>query len=177
MRRAILLWAAAGVVFAACKSDPPAAIFAADAATAEDQAATSTLARAQPFDALAGNLLVKLREEANHRPANTPKIEDLVSALRAQGIKVRDPEQGLGATVRARYCAVVVLESGLGVSMCEFGDEKSMAVGREIAEKKYHFAGRSFYTRKTTLLGTRPIQETEQTKKDQLAVVEAFEKL
>lgn len=174
MRRAIF-WClvAASSVFAACKSEHSAG--GADAAG--DSVATSTLTRAQTFDALAGNLLIKLQHEAKNRPADTPKIEDVVAALRAKGLKVRDPEQGLGATIRARYCAVAMMESGLGFSMCEFGDEKSMAIGREIAEKQYHFAGRSFYTRKTTLLGMRPVKETDETKKDAAALVEAFEKL
>jgi tetratricopeptide (TPR) repeat protein len=133
---------------------------------------------AKPFDALAGNLFGQLAGEARQRVAGTPRIEELVAALRGAGVELKDPQQGLGATIKARYCSATMAKSGAGFSMCEFDGPQALAAGKEIAERQYAaIPDRSFHVNENTLLILRLVEKTEGAKKDAALIVELFKKM
>jgi hypothetical protein len=130
----------------------------------------------QPFEKLAGNLFGQLGAEAETRVEGTPHFEDLLKAVRAQGIEAQEGHQSLAATVRAKYCASSLTKSGVGFTVCEYADRAALENGKKTA-LNYPIAHRTLLENKSSLLVMLQAASTEAAKKDAAAITAEFLKL
>jgi hypothetical protein len=122
-----------GVALAACgRESPPAPTQ--PAKTAHDTtvekidrlAATADSVSADSMKSLVG----RLSYEAAHRPAATPRAEDVLAALERAGVRLDDHKQYVAATARAAYCVGGQTSDGLSVAVCEYESPAAATAGR-----------------------------------------------
>jgi hypothetical protein len=94
--------------------------------------------------------------EANDRPKNTARVEDVVAAMKAKGVPVKELQQHLASPFEAKYCMGVEVDVDIHLSICEYADEKTATSGREASLKAFSTVpGRSIYRNGATTLTVR----------------------
>jgi hypothetical protein len=82
-------------------------------------------------------LAERLAREAAARPGSGPRVETVAAALTRSGIPVGPLRQVLGRTIGARFCMVGQTAPGLGVSICEFQDDRAAATGIAMSRRTF----------------------------------------
>jgi hypothetical protein len=79
----------------------------------------------------------KLAVEAQGRPTNTPKGEDVLAAIVTSGVPLQDEAQHLASTIGAHFCIGAKSPAGLAISACEYDDEAGALAGRAMSAKAF----------------------------------------
>ncbi|MBA3392568.1 MAG: hypothetical protein H0T89_07990 [Deltaproteobacteria bacterium] len=85
---------------------------------------------------LAG-LMAQLETEAKSRPAAKVTAERAFEAIKAAGLEVGEPQQVLGKTALAKYCAAARIEPAIGVSVCEYETAEQAKAGGAFMDKNF----------------------------------------
>lgn len=94
-----------------------------------------------------------MKQEAASRPTGTPRAEDLVGALKNQGLVFSEPKQVLANKWGARYCSMTVGASGVEVMVCEFETDAAAVQGRDFSTKAFgSIANRDLHLNRKTVL-------------------------
>jgi hypothetical protein len=123
-----------GVACRAKEEAPPPAVSVAP--TVAPSPATSTTAGAPPSDTTAymATMFARLGSERENRPTETPTVEAVMAALRADGFVLEAGRQVLGAMVGARYCwQTGTTDRALGMAICEYESAAGASAGKERA--------------------------------------------
>jgi len=83
-------------------------------------------------------LAARLGAEHAARPTGgAARAEGVLTALEAAGVKIAQPQQYLGTSVKATYCIGGRTGSGLAVAVCEYPDAVAARAGRSVSLKKF----------------------------------------
>lgn len=139
-----------GVALAACgRESPPPSPHAAPAAPAAPATPATphaaTMARLDHIAASGDRVSVesirtvggRLEYEATHRPAATPKAEDVLAALDRAGIALAEQKQYVAMTVKAAYCVGGQTAEGLSIAICEYASPAEAAAGRAYVTDRF----------------------------------------
>jgi hypothetical protein len=105
------------------------------------------------------SIIERLTQEAQNRPAVSPRPEAVAQALAAQGLPLERWKQVLGSPIGARFCMAGQTASGNVVAVCEFGNIAEAAAGVSYSHKTFDalIPNRSLVQRgQTVLTVTRP---------------------
>jgi hypothetical protein len=113
----------------------------------------------------------RLALEAASRPAKAVRVEQLEAALAKRGVTLTRKRQVLASPIEASYCELATTDTGLALSLCEFGD--SDAAERGLARSRTTFdammPGRTLDTQANTLLTVTQPASPEAERQRQLA--------
>ena len=128
------------ILFAACSKSP------ASPAAKPNPVVASAPAPDQPF-------FDRLVAEASQRDKADPPTTKVLAALQAAGLPLEAQRQHLGQTIGATHCMMLNTSNHVTLSVCEFADERSAAVGAETSRHALaQIAGRSVYLKRSTVL-------------------------
>jgi hypothetical protein len=99
-------------------------------------------------------LPARLAREAQSRPAGTPRAEEVMAALGRGGLSLERPQQVLGSTIGAAFCASAATIRGTAVAVCEFTSEEIARRGLAYSRRTFDrlIPGRSLAVNRKTLL-------------------------
>jgi hypothetical protein len=120
-------------------------------------------------------LRTRLADEAASRPASALRAEQLFLALERRGLLLSRKRQVLASTVGARYCELAVSDAGLGVSLCEYGDDAAARAGSEASHRLFDpiVPGRTLLTHAGSLL-TLTSAESERARREASTIANTF---
>lgn len=116
--------------------------------------------------------------EADARPAEAVRPEQLFAALQRQGILLSRKRQVLASTVGALYCELAISDGGLGVSVCEYADEAAANAGGETSHRLFDaiVPGRTLLSHGGSVL-TLTHAENERAQRESRAIARTFQSL
>ena len=96
----------------------------------------------------------RLTREAAARPARAPDVEAVTAALGRSGLSLGPVMQVLARTVGARYCASTATAAGLGVAVCEYGDDAEAERGLVYSRRAFDrlIPGRTLLRNRATVI-------------------------
>jgi hypothetical protein len=99
-------------------------------------------------------LPARLAREAERRPAGTPRVEEVMTALGHKGLPVERVRQVLGGIIGASFCAAGSTAAGTTVAVCEFPSEEAARRGMSTSHQLFDrlIPGRSLALNRKTLL-------------------------
>ncbi len=101
--------------------------------------------------------------EAAKRPSGTPRVEDVLAAIKSAGIAPHDVQQHLGSPFGAQYCMGLKAGKDVHASVCEYKDAKTAADNRVASVRDLNIPNRNIYqngaTTLTVRIGTRTDDE------------------
>jgi hypothetical protein len=122
-------------------------------------------------------LAYRLAQEAQARPAGTPRAEDVLAALQQAGLTLGERQQYLASSSGARYCYGARSQKGLHLSVCEYADAASARAARECVLRALGSPERAvLLNRATTLQVQRPTGSPDAEAEARTAA-QAFQKL
>jgi hypothetical protein len=99
--------------------------------------------------------------EAQHRPTETPRPEDVFAAFENSGTKLSEKRQHAAGVYGAQFCMGAKGEDDLHMSVCEFASEADLEVGKGLSDKMFGTVpDRVNYGRKKSLLILRQASKT-----------------
>ncbi len=96
---------------------------------------------AQAMGTDVSGMINELGVERDHRPKAGLLVEQLFDALDNAGIVVAQRTQYFGHVIQASFCAGGITPNELGISMCEYTDQKTAEAGLAMMNKSFGFAG------------------------------------
>jgi hypothetical protein len=96
-------------------------------------AVSSDRASAESMKSVGG----RLQYEATHRPAASPRAEDVLASLGAAGIELAEEKQYVAMTVKAAYCVGGQTRDGLSIAVCEYETPAAAAAGRAFVTERF----------------------------------------
>lgn len=143
----------------ACRPRPKDAPPAPPAAVPAGAAAATPARRAEaPAPTPTPTLGGLLASELETRPAVTPAVEQVASALQQAGVTLTPMKQVLARTVGARYCAASTTSTGLAVAVCEFASDAEADRGIAFSRRTFDrlIPGRRLARNRMTVLTLTP---------------------
>jgi hypothetical protein len=96
-------------------------------------AASSDRTSAESMKTIGG----RLQYEAAHRPAASPRAEDVLASLGAAGIQLAEQKQYVAMTVKAAYCVGGQTADGLSIAVCEYESPAAAVAGRAFVTERF----------------------------------------
>ena len=158
----VLLFVMTGLI-AGCSKQPssPAAPSTPVAAPAPDQ----------PF-------FERLVTEAAQRDKADPSTTRVLAAFQAAGLPLETQRQHLGQAIGAAHCLMLNTSHHVTLSVCEFSDERSAALGAETSQRALQqIAGRSVHVKRSTVLSVIDSQADDASRQTARKALEAFDTL
>ena len=117
----------------------------------------------------------RLALEADARPAQALRMDELAARLSERGVVFAKKRQVLASTIGAAYCELGATAEGLGVSLCEFADHAAAVLGEARSHQTFDalIPGRTLRARENSLL-TLTQAEGETAQRQAKRVEEAF---
>lgn len=106
-------------------------------------------------------LFDRLAVEAGKRDLADPPTSKVLAALTAQGLTLLDRRQQSAANAKAQYCLMVTADERVTLSICEFPDAASAALGAEASRAALRqIEGSSVEVNRSTTLAVIDSQAT-----------------
>ena len=171
-----------GAALPGCRSSTRSSAEASPVAPAlAASASTKAPGGPSPLDQSLGNprdIVARFQSEAQNRPTGSPRVEEVLGALKKAGVSLSAERQHLASPFGARFCIGARASEQLSLSVCEYDNEASAAAGREASARALAaIPNREVIANRTATLTVRLQQKTPESDALRERMVDTFVQL